>query len=118
MNVVDSSGWLEYFAGTERADLFAPAIERTERLIVPVISIFEVFRKLFREFGENAGLQAYAVMSQGRVVDLDERLVLRAAPYPLPMADSIILATAQEYRAIVWTQDRHFQGLPQVKFFE
>jgi predicted nucleic acid-binding protein len=86
VNVVDSSGWLEHFAGTPRADLFASAIERTKQLIVPVISFFEVFRKR----GENAGLQVYAVMSEGRVVDLD---------------------------ATVWTQDRHFQGLPESKIF-
>jgi toxin FitB len=93
-NVVDSSGWLEYFAGTSRADLFAPAIEDTPHLIVPVICIYEVFKKVLRERGENDALRIASAMQLGTVVALDTALAMEAPRYPLPLADSIIYATA------------------------
>jgi predicted nucleic acid-binding protein len=120
LNVVDSSGWLEYFADGPNADFFAPAIENTKCLIVPSLTIFEVFRKILGQRTETAGLLAIAAMQQGRVVDLDALLSLEAArlslEYKLPLADSVILATARANKAVLWTQDADFDGLPGVKF--
>lgn len=116
-NVVDSSGWLEFFTDSARASLFAPAIEDTENLIVPVISIYEVFKKVMRERGEGDALQVASVMQGGRVIDLDISLVLEAARHPLPMADSIIYATAMSHAATLWTQDEDFTNLPNVRYF-
>ena len=115
-NVVDSSGWLEYFADSEGAAFFAPAIEDIEHLIVPVISIYEVFKKVFRERGEDSAIQVASMMQVGTVVDLDCTLAMDAARYQLPLADSIIYATAIQQRAILWTQDEHFKDLPGVRF--
>ena len=105
VNVVDSSDWLEYFTDSDRAPLFAPAIEDTENLLVPVISIYEVFKKVLRERGEDAALQVASMMQVGQVIDLDSALVLEAARYPLPLADSIIYASALRQGATLWTQD-------------
>ncbi len=116
-NVVDSSGWLEYFADTDRAGFFARAIEDAANLFVPVISIYEVFKKVFRERGENDALQIVGMMQAGQVVDLDCSLALEAGRYGLPLADSIIYATAMRHGATVWTQDEHFKDLPGVQFF-
>ena len=116
-NVVDSSGWLEYLTGSDRADLFAPAIEDPARLYVPVISLYEVFKKVLRERGENDALQVASLMQAGHVVDLTAPLAIEAARHPLPLADSIIYATAMLHGAMLWTQDQHFEGLPQVRYF-
>jgi len=116
-NVVDSSGWLEYFADTDRASLFAPAVEDAENLIVPVISIYEVFKKVLRERGEDAALQVASMMQTGRVMDLNSALALEAARHPLPLADSFIYAVAIHHEAILWTQDDHFKDLPGVRYF-
>ena len=116
-NVVDSSGWLEYLADTERAPIFAPAIDDTDNLIVPVISIYEVFKKVLRERGEDDALQVAGIMQSGRVVELDIALALEAARHPLPLADSIIYATAMQHDATLWTQDEHFKDLPNVRYF-
>ncbi len=116
-NVVDSSGWLEYFADSGRASLFAPAIEDTENLVVPVISIYEVFKKVLRERGEDDALQVASASQVGRVVDMDRGLALEAARYLLPLADSIIYASAMRYDATLWTQDEDFIDLPGVRFF-
>jgi predicted nucleic acid-binding protein len=120
MNVVDSSAWLEYFANGSNASFFAPAIERTEKLLVPSLVLYEVFKRVLQQRDEGHALQAMAVMQQGTVVDLDARLALVAARISLerklPMADSIILATAHAYGATVWTQDADFKGLPAVQF--
>ncbi len=116
-NVVDSSGWLEYFTDSERAPLFASAIEDTENLLVPVISIYEVFKKVLRARGEDDALQVASMMRGGRLVDLDGALALEAARYPLPMADSIIYATARHHEATLWTQDEHFKDLRSVRCF-
>ncbi|EMY68407.1 type II toxin-antitoxin system VapC family toxin [Leptospira vanthielii] len=122
MNVVDSSGWLEYFSGTSRANLFAEAIEKTEILIVPSLSLFEIFKKVYKERGEDLALKMVAHMQLGTVVNLDSRISIYAAKISveksIPMADSIIYATAQLNKATLWTQDNDFQGLPGVKFFE
>ncbi len=116
-NVVDSSGWLEYLSDSDRASLFASAIEDTENLRVPVISIYEVFKKVLKERGEDDALQVAGMMQAGEVIDLDNALALEAARHRLPMADSIIFATAVRHEATLWTQDEHFKGLPNVRFF-
>jgi len=116
-NVVDSSGWLEYLAGTPRARLFAAAIEDAAHLIVPVLSVYEVFKKVRRERGERDALQVAAVMQSGQVVDIDTSLCLEAAHFDLPLADSLMYATAQRHQALLWTQDDAFEGLEGVKYF-
>jgi toxin FitB len=116
LNVVDSSGWLEYFADTDRAAFFAPAIEDTDHLIVPVISIYEVFKKVFRERGEDSAIQVASMMQIGTVVDLDCTLAMDAARYQLSLADSIIYTTAIQNQATLWTQDEHFRDLPGVRY--
>lgn len=119
-NVVDSSGWLEYLADAPNADFFAPVVEDPEHLVVPVLSILEVFKWVLRERGEDAALQAAALMQQGTVVDLDVSLAMRAGKlgleYKLPLADSVILATAHAHEATFWTQDADFEGLPGVEY--
>ena len=117
LNVVDSSGWLEYLEGSERAELFAFAIEDVENLIVPAISIYEVFKKFLRIRNESEALEAVGTMLYGRVVELDLSLALEAAKLKLPMADSVIYATAQRYHATLWTQDEDFRDLPDVRYF-
>ncbi len=121
MNLVDSSGWLEFFGRGKNAEHFVPVIRDREHLLVPVIVLYEVFKKIYRERGEAEALMALAFMTEGRVVEMDASLAIEAAKISvetrLPMADSLILATARRYKAVVWTQDRHFEGLPQVRFF-
>ena len=120
MNVVDSSGWLEYFADGSNAGFFAPAIVNIPDLILPSLSLYEVFKRILQQRGEGNALQAVAVMIQAVVVDLDSDLALSAAKvsvdYKLPMADSIMLATAQAYDAVLWTQDADFDGIEGVKY--
>ena len=120
MNVVDSSAWLEYFASGPNAGFFAKAIEDTQQLIVPTLGLFEVFKRVLEQRGEGDALQAVAVMRQGMVVDLDGAIVLRGAKlsleYRLPMADSVMLATARSYDATVWTQDADFENVLGVQY--
>lgn len=120
-NVVDSSAWLEYFANGGGAAHFASAIESVGRLVVPAICLLEVFKVVLRQRGESDALQAVALMQQGTVVDLDASLALAAAKggveYKLPLAASIVYATAQSVGGIVWTQDEDFDGLPNVEYF-
>ena len=122
MKVVDSSGWLEYFADAPNADFFAPALENVEELLVPSISIYEVFKRVLQQRGESAALQAVAIMQQGLVVNLDTNIALSAAKISLemnlPMADSVILATAWSYDATLWTQDLEFRGIKGVQYIE
>jgi toxin FitB len=119
MNVIDSSGWLEYFVDGKNAKFFAPVIEDTANVIVPTISIFEVFKRTLVEKGRDDALEAVAMMYEGKIIDLDREIALIAAELSfelkLPMADSIILATARANDAILWTQDEHYKGLPGVK---
>lgn len=120
MNVVDSSGWLEYFAEGPNTAFFAHAIEDTSKLIVPTLSLLEVFKRVIQQRGENDALQAVALMQQGTVVDLDARLALEAArlgvELRLPLADSVMLATARAHHATFWTQDSDFEKITDVKF--
>lgn len=114
--VVDSSGWLEYLADSDRADLFAAAIEDTENLLVPVIILYEVFKKVLRERGEDEALQVASVMQAAKLIAFDADLALEAARHALPFADSVIYATALRHRATFWTQDEHFKDLPNVRY--
>jgi predicted nucleic acid-binding protein len=116
-NVVDSSGWLEYFAGTSRARLFARAIEDFDRLVVPVLVLYEVVKKVRHERGDAAALEAAAVLRSGRIVEVDAEATLDAAQLDLPLADSLIYATARRAGATLWTQDEDFSTLPGVKYF-
>lgn len=120
MNVVDSSAWLEYFANGPNASFFASAIEQTEDLLVPSLTLYEVFKLVLTQRDEGQALQAVAMMQQGTVVDPDSFIALEAArishEVKLPMADSIVLATAQVHDAPVWTQDADFKGLAGVHY--
>lgn len=116
-NVVDSSAWLEYLTGSPRARHFAAAIEDAEHLVVPVVSIYEVFKKVQRERGERDALEVAAIMQSGDVVDIDMSLCLEAAHLDLPLADSLIYATALRHGATLWTQDEDFAGREGVKYF-
>jgi toxin FitB len=120
VNVVDSSAWLEYFAGGPNASYFALPIERPRSLLVPSIILYEVFKKVLQERGEDAALQAVAAMHQGTIVDFDAPIALLAARasihHRLPMADSIILATSRTHNATLWTQDADFEGMPGVRY--
>jgi predicted nucleic acid-binding protein len=121
MNVVDSSAWLEFFAGGNNAKHFKLPLTDTKNLIVPTITLYEVFKIVLRERDEGQAIQAIALMKQGKEINLDSVLALDAAKistqYKIPMADSIILATAQKYNAILWTQDDDFKNLHGVKYF-
>jgi toxin FitB len=119
-HIVDSSGWLEYLADGSDADFFATAIEDAAHLVVPTLSVLEAFRWVLRERGDDTALQAAALMQQGRVVDLDASLALSAArlglAHRLPLAESVILATARAHDAVLWTQDSAFEGIPGVAY--
>lgn len=120
MNVIDSSGWLEYFTNGSNANFFAHIIENTDEVLVPTISLFEVFKRVLIEKGRDDALEAVAIMKDGRVVDLDDSLALVAAELScelsLPLADSIILATARLNDATLYTQDAHFEGMDGVQY--
>jgi predicted nucleic acid-binding protein len=121
MNVVDSSGWLAYFADEPNAKHFLAPLSDPASLVVPTVTIYEVFKVILRESGENDALQAVMPMQKGTVVDLTASLAIAASKlsleHDLPMADSIILATAQEFDATIWTQDSDFDNMNNVKFF-
>jgi predicted nucleic acid-binding protein len=120
MNMIDSSAWLTYFAGEPQAKHFLELFDDPEALIVPTITIYEVFKVVLREAGENEALLAIAAMQKGKVVDLTQSLALSASKlslkHKLPMADSIILATAKLYDAVVWTLDSDFQNIDGIKY--
>jgi len=120
MSLVDSCGWVEYLTDGANADYFAPAIEDTAHLLVPTICLLEVFKLTLRERGENAALRSLVTMRRGRVVDLDAVIAVEAARLSLevglPLADSIILATARAHEAVVWTQDADLEGIDGVRY--
>lgn len=122
MNVVDSSGWLEYLSDGVNADFFAPPIEDEENLVTPTICIYEVFRRVLGELGEERALDAVGILSRGVVVELSQQEAIEAArisvQFKLAMADSIILATARAYQATLWTQDAHFREIEGVQYIE
>ena len=121
MNVIDSSGWLAYFADEPNAEHFLAPLTDPASLVVPTVTIYEVFKVVFRESGENDALQAAIAMQRGTVVDLTVPLALSASKlsmeHKLPMADSIILATARQFNATLWTQDADFKNITGVKYF-
>jgi toxin FitB len=120
VNVVDSSGWLEYLAAGANAEFFAAPLSDATALIVPSVTLYEVFKRVLQQRGEGDALQAVALMQQGDVVDLTAASVLSAARLSvaagLPMADAIILSTARAYHAVLWTQDAHFEGMVGVEY--
>ena len=120
MNVVDSSGWLEYFADGPNAGFFAEPLADVDALVVPAISIYEVFKRLNQQCGESVALEAVALMQQGGQVELDGDLAISAArlslEWKLPMADSLILAAAQLHHATLWTEDADFSGIENVRY--
>jgi len=121
MNLVDSSGWLEYFSDGPNADIFSEPLNDLSNLIIPTICLYEIFKVVMRERSENDALQAVALMQQGKIIDLTSEISIQAAKnsldYKIPMADSIILTTGQLYKATIWTQDNDFKGIPNVKYY-
>ena len=121
MNIVDSSGWLAYFADEPNARHFLAPLNDTASLVVPTVTIYEVFKVVLRESSENEALQAVLAMRKGEVVDLTASMAIAASrlslEHNLPMADSIILATAKEFDATIWTQDSDFKNIDNVKYF-
>jgi predicted nucleic acid-binding protein len=122
MNIVDSSGWLEYFADGRNADFFASPIEELEGLLVPTISLYEVFKHVLIHRSEGEALRAVATMQQGMVLDLDNNIAISAAKLSaeskIPMADSVMLASARAKGATLWSQDKDFEGMPGVEYVE
>lgn len=120
MNVIDSSGWLEYFADGPNASFFSRPLQKTSELVVPTITLYEVFKAVLRQRNESDALQAVALMQQGSVVDLTSGIAILAAKLStelrLPMADSIILSSARTYGAVIWTQDSDFEGIDGVEY--
>lgn len=120
MNLIDSSGWLEYFADGPNASFFATPIKKTSQLIVPSVCIYEVFKRIHHQRGESAALQAVSIMHEGQIIDMDAELALLAAKFSLelklPMADSIIYASGYVNNAVIWTQDADFADLAGVKY--
>ena len=121
MNIIDSSAWLEYFSDGPNAKHYLPPLNDTSSLIVPVITIYEVFKVVLRESAENEALQAVAAMQKGKIIDLNVSLAMDASKlsmqYNLSMADSIILATARAHNCVIWTQDSDFQEFEGVNYF-
>jgi predicted nucleic acid-binding protein len=122
LNLVDSSGWLEYFSNGKNADIFARIVEDTENLVVSTINIYEVYKKILQQRDENSALQAIALMQQAKVIPVDSTLSLLAAKISIdlniPMADSIILASAVSNNSTLWTQDSDFKDIPGVKYIK
>ena len=121
LHLVDSSGWLEFFADGPNARYFAEPLSDPDRLVVPTVSLYEVFRVVLRERGEDDAVRAAALMGRGREVALSSSLALEAARLAhgerLAMADGIILATARRTRATLWTQDADFEGIAGIRYF-
>ncbi len=120
MNLVDSCGWLEYLADGPNAGFFAPAVENTEKLLVPTLCILEVFKRVLQQRGEDSALQAVAFMQQGQIADLNVDIAVSAAKISyemkLPLADAAIVATTRLHKATIWTHDRDLQNVEGVKF--
>jgi predicted nucleic acid-binding protein len=121
LNLVDSSGWLEYLANGINADAFAEPLIDIDTVLVPVICFYEVFKVVLRERNESDALQAAALMQQGRTVEITQDISIQAAKnsiaFKLPMADSMIYTIARRFDAILWTQDEHFKNLEGVRYF-
>ena len=122
MNLVDSSGWLEYFIDGPRAQFYIAALMNPQKFLVPTICVYEVFKRVLQQKGEDDAVQAAALMQAGQSIPLDMALSIKAAKisheFKLPMADSIILAAARQHKAVIWTQDSHFKNFSDVKFID
>ena len=122
MNLVDSSGWLEYLADSKNAKLFAPAIEKTDELMVSTINLYEVYKKILLEKDENSAIQVIGLMQQAKIINVNSSIAIQAAKLSyeqkIPMADSLIYITAKQNDGIVWTQDPDFKDLDDVKYFK
>ncbi|MFC1513843.1 type II toxin-antitoxin system VapC family toxin [candidate division KSB1 bacterium] len=122
MILVDSSGWLEYFSDSANADFFAEPLNNLENVIVPAICIYEVFKVVLRERSENDALMAVSVMMQGKIIDVNSEIAIESAKlshnHKLPMADSIILASAELYDAEIYTQDKDFRNFNNVHYIK
>lgn len=120
MNILDSSCWLEYLSDGKKVKKISQVIENTKLLMVPSISIYEVFKKVLSFSNENQALQIVALMQQAKVVDLDISISMLSAKlslqYKLPLADSIMLASAKYYKATLWSFDSDFKNIPGVKY--
>ena len=116
--VLDSSCWLEFLMDTPRAALFADVLDDADALLVPVITVYEVIKKIVRELGDDIASSALVLMQRSRIVNIDLALATQAMRNGLPLADSLIYATAQMHGAMLWTQDQHFEGLPGVRYFQ
>jgi predicted nucleic acid-binding protein len=120
MNLVDSCGWLEYLADGPNANFFATAIENSEELLVPTLCILEVFKRVLQQRGEDAALQAAALMQQGQVIDLDSGTAVTAAKIghelKLALADAVVAASARIHHAVIWTQDSDLKNIGGVKY--
>ena len=122
MNLVDSSGWLEYLAEGKNAKLFAPAIEKTDELVVSTINLYEIYKKILSGKDEHSAIQVVGLMQQAKVVEVNSTIAIQAAKFSfeqkIPMADSLIYITAKQNNATVWTQDVDFKDLDGVKYFK
>ncbi len=122
MNLVDSSGWLEYLADSKNAKLFAPAIEKTDELVISTINLYEVYKKILLEKDENFAIQVIGLMQQAKIIEVNSSIAIQSAKLSyeqkIPMADSLIYITAKQNNAIVWTQDADFKSLDNVKYFK
>lgn len=122
MNIVDTSGWLEFLQDGSNSNHFAKPIHDTAQLLVPTVIMYEVFKFVLREAGEDTALRVQAQLQHGKVIALDQTLALDAARlsllHKLPMADAMILACAQRHNAVLWTQDSHFKSIAGVRYFE
>jgi len=121
MNIVDSSCWIEYLMDTEIGKNIAPIIENPNELIVPTITMFEVYKKLSTEKNELYAKEIVSYMQTGTVIELNASLNISAADISrkqkLAMADSIIYATSLLYSAVIFSCDKHFENFPNVKYF-
>lgn len=122
MNVVDSSGWIEYLTKGLNGAFFLPIIRDYKNLLVPAITFYEVYKRVLLNMGEESALLAVGVMSRGQEVELSREIAIEAAllsiEYKLAMADSLILATARTHNATLWTQDAHFKNIEGVRYIE
>ena len=121
MNMVDASGWIEYFLDTTRADLFAPVIENTEALMVTSINLYEVHRVLSRKLPADLRDTCLNLMRRAPIIDFTDALAIAAAElslkHQLAMADAAMYAMALAHQATLWTQDADYQGLAGVQYF-
>ncbi len=122
MNVVDSSGWIEYFSNGKNGQFFLPIVRDINNLLVPVICVYEVFKRMVIKIGEDEAIEAIGIMSLGLTVDINQTIAISAAQISLDlklaMADSLILATARAHNATLWTEDEHFKDIPGVQYIE